>query len=121
MITTKIVGVSFGNIQELLKKVSLSTKIKLVREDKNIHDENAIGILASVERFNKVAGWGMFWVHIGYIPAPLAKQLAPLIDSKILNLESVKILNLLTSGQKNSKIGVEIEIYCDSKLLDEDE
>lgn len=117
MITTKLVGVSFENRQELLKKVSLSTKIKLIREKNNIHDKNAIGVLASVERFNKITGWTMTWVHIGYIPADLSMKLSPLADRGLISLEKVSILNLLTSGKKNSMIGIEIAIDVDAILL----
>lgn len=72
-IHTKIVGVTKNNddgmpIQSILKTLSPSDKIILVREPDNPYDKNAIKVICEYQ-------------HIGYIQSDLAETLAPLMDS----------------------------------------
>ena len=67
----KLAGVSHGACQENIKTYAGPGvgDFELVREPDNPYDENAI----------RVALFGYF--EFGYIPAPIAKKLAPLMDS----------------------------------------
>ena len=69
--TLKLAGVQFGACQENIKKFAGPGvgNFELIREPDNPHDKNAI----------RVALFGHF--KFGYIPAPIAKELAPQIDS----------------------------------------
>lgn len=79
-IRTKVAGVTFNKRQNYLnyiKKQNIKDiKITLRREPNNIHDNNAIRVCARNIKTNKYA-------DCGYIPAELAKTLAPLMDSGI--------------------------------------
>lgn len=69
-ITTKLVGVSFGDAQKNIKQFGCQDigSYALIREPDNSHDANAI----KVSLFDI---WPM-----GYIPGDLAKELAPMMD-----------------------------------------
>ena len=69
-IKTKIVGVTFGDCQENIKTLSAPTfdAYELVREPFNPHDQNAIRVCAGPHK-------------MGYIPAHVAKTVAPVMDS----------------------------------------
>ena len=70
-LTTKLAGVQFGACQDNIKKYAGPGvgDFELVREQDNNYDKNAI----------KVALFGHF--ELGYIPRPIAKELAPLMDN----------------------------------------
>jgi hypothetical protein len=70
-LTTKLAGVQFGACQDNIKKYAGPGvgDFELVREQNNNYDKNAI----------KVALFGHF--ELGYIPGPIAKELAPLMDN----------------------------------------
>ena len=68
IITTKVVGVSFENRQEVVARLLLGDRIWLQREPFNRYDTNAI----KVTRNNGE--------QIGYISRPLARSLAPIMD-----------------------------------------
>ena len=70
-LTIKLAGVKFDACQDNIKKYAGPGvgDFELVREQDNPYDQNAI----------KVALFGHF--KFGYIPAPIAKELAPQIDS----------------------------------------
>ena len=76
-IETKVAGVSYGNRQtalEHLKKYdSELISVNLERDTANEYDSNAIKVITTVQ------GKGSY--AIGYIPATLAKVIAPLLDS----------------------------------------
>ena len=70
-LTIKLKGVKFDACQDNIKKYAGPGvgDFELVREPEKPYDQNAI----------KVALFGHF--EFGYIPAPIAKELAPQIDS----------------------------------------
>ena len=70
-LTIKLAGVKFDACQDNIKKYAGPGvgDYELIREPDNPYDQNAI----------KVALFGHF--ELGYIPRPIAKDLAPLMDS----------------------------------------
>jgi len=70
-LTIKLAGVQFGACQDNIKKYAGPGvgDFELVREPDNSYDQNAI----------KVALFGHF--EFGYIPRPIANELAPLMDA----------------------------------------
>ena len=69
-ITTKLVGVTFGDRQENIRKFGCEAigSYAMVREPENPHDPNAIRV--AVGKFT-----------MGYVPSKLAMELAPLMDA----------------------------------------
>ena len=68
ILTTKVVGVTFENRQEIIAKLQMGDRVWLEREPFNAYDVNAI----KVTRNNGE--------QIGYISRHLARSLAPLMD-----------------------------------------
>jgi hypothetical protein len=68
--TIRLAGVSHGEAQQNIKRFGCPDigSYALIREAENPHDPNAIRVA--------IADWFM-----GYIPAPVAKVLAPMIDA----------------------------------------
>ncbi len=66
---SKIAGVTFDGRQDILVNLEAGTRLDLIREPDNPHDENAIRI--DDENGN----------NLGYIKAAMAKHLAPVMDS----------------------------------------
>ena len=75
-IETKIAGVSYGNRQTALERLTKYDtqliSIDLKRETENEHDNNAIAVIATVKDKGSYT--------IGYIPRTLSAIIAPLID-----------------------------------------
>jgi hypothetical protein len=74
---TKAVGTSFGNRQEILRRLfhypASEIKLNLLREPDNAYDANAILIVATVRNRGSAA--------VGYLSREISSWLAPLIDS----------------------------------------
>mgnify|MGYP001026170330 CR=1 FL=1 len=66
---SKVAGVTFEGRQDVLANLKMGTRLDLIREPDNPHDENAIRI--DDENGN----------NLGYIKAAMAKHLAPVMDS----------------------------------------
>ena len=75
-ITTKVKGVSFGNSQRALQRLTAYRTediiIDLKRDKANLYDSNAVEVYAGIR--NK----GI--VKVGYLPAPLAGIISLLLD-----------------------------------------
>jgi hypothetical protein len=69
IVSTRVVGVSFDNRQEVIARLQIGDKVWLEREPDNPHDPNAI----KVSRSNSD--------QIGYINRHLAASLAPFFDA----------------------------------------
>ena len=78
-VMTKVKGVTFGNAQKALDRLTAYPKediiISLKRDRANLYDSNAVEVYAGVK--NKGV------VKIGYLPAPLAFIVSVLIDKGI--------------------------------------
>lgn len=76
-IPTKVAGVTFGNRQRAIEHLALyapeTVSIRLVREQGNEYDRNAVAVYAAVE------GKGAY--HMGYLPRALSAFIAPLMDA----------------------------------------
>ena len=68
VITTKVVGVTFENRQEVVAKLRLGDQVWLEREAFNRYDKNAIKVIRNNGE------------QIGYLSRQLALSLAPLMD-----------------------------------------
>jgi len=64
-------------------------RLSLRREPENQHDENAIAVY--LETYRK----GM---HVGYVPRGVAETLAPLMDGKQVEIESVWLTSVDPTG-----------------------
>ncbi len=67
-----VAGVTFGNRQQVLLQVSSGQSLTLVREPANPRDRCAIQVLARTRTGP---------AQIGYVPADIAKQIAPEMDA----------------------------------------
>ena len=75
-VITKVKGVSFGNSQRALQRLTAyhpdDIIIDLKRDAANLYDGDAVEVYAGVK--NKGV------VKVGYLPSPLASVIAPLLD-----------------------------------------
>ena len=71
---TKVAGVTFGNIQNILPKLTNGMNVSLVRDPANEYDRNAIRVMVKCRANN---------IQVGWINKELAKVLAPEIDAGI--------------------------------------
>lgn len=101
-ITTKVKGVTFGNAQKALERLTLYRSediiINLKRDPANFYDSNAVEVWAGVK--NKGT------VKIGFLPAPLAFVVSRLLDLKI----PVKALYKEIRGKYEQYMNYGIEI-----------
>ena len=76
-VETRAAGVTYGNRQKLLERLSAyppeDVTLTLRREPDNLHDPNAILIVARVRGKGSAA--------VGYVPRGLARCLAPILDA----------------------------------------
>ncbi len=104
-ITTKVKGVTFGNAQKALERLTMYRSediiVELKRDPLNLYDPNAIEVHAGVK--NK----GI--VKIGYLPAPLSFVMSWLFDKGI----AVKALYGEIRGkyEQYMNYGIEIQLY----------
>ena len=83
---TKVVGVTFENRQAIVEQLVAGQPLELVREHDNVHDENAIAVLADGEQ-------------IGYLKRSIARHLAPNFDQGI-GYEAM-VVQVTGSAEKN--------------------
>ncbi len=70
-IIARVAGVTFEERQDLLKKVTDKTPIKLERDRRNEYDFNAIKVLAEIDGE---------WAHVGFLPKTMSKNVAKSLD-----------------------------------------
>lgn len=93
---TKLVGVTFNGIQTILPRLRAGMEIIFVHEKNNDFDKNAVSA--------KCAG-----VHIGYLSANIARDIAPLLDSNIPVMG--KITAITGGGLKCYGCNIEVLVY----------
>lgn len=102
-LTTNIAGVTFDKRQNYLnyikKQNTNDIQIYLRREPKNKFDPNAIRVCARNIKTKKYA-------DCGYIPAELAKTLAPLMDNGIF----INATNYQVTGLSQTTLGMTITL-----------
>lgn len=92
---TKVVGVTFENRQEYIKKMKIGEKIFLERDRNNAYDKNAIKVIND-------KGF-----QIGFISKDLAPKIAEKMDSGIRFRAAVSDI---TGNQDSGALGVNIII-----------
>lgn len=103
-ISTKVKGVAYGIGQKALERLTRYNHneiyVTLERDALNLYDNNAVAVNIGVH--NKGA------VQIGYLPSPLAKIIAPILDKGI----EVKALYKEIRGKYSAYMnyGLEIEL-----------
>lgn len=98
---TKVAGVTFEGRQDVLAELAAEEPAALVREPDNAHDPNAIRVVDRVGR------------QIGFLAAPLAKHLAPVMDGGVEYEASVTEV----TGGDEKHLGVNILV---SKVMGRD-
>lgn len=93
---TKIVGVTFNGVQNILPTLRSGMKLVFVRERHNAYDKNAIAVYCSGRK-------------IGHLSADLAADIAPLMDSGVP--VRGEILNVTGGGIKNYGCNINVEVY----------
>ena len=99
-IATKIAGVGYR--QSAAKRCYEGQKLTLVRDRENLHDKNAIKVLAGGE-------------HVGYIPSDINEGFAAYLDfGKKVNADIYKIVG--GTGDKPSR-GIYINLYLPEDVI----
>lgn len=101
-ITTKVKGVSYGIGQRALQRLTAynhdSVIISIKRDKGNLYDSNAIEVYAGIRDKGTV--------KIGFLPAPLAALIAPLLDIGVQIKSSMKEIRGKYAPYMN--LGIEI-------------
>lgn len=95
IITTKVVGVTFENRQEVIAKLQMGDRLWLEREPFNAYDVNAIKVTKNNGE------------QIGYISRHLARSLAPHMDRRGFPIRG-KVCLLTGSRYEDYSLGVVI-------------
>lgn len=93
---TKVAGVSFGNTQSILPRLSRGMPLEFFREPTNPYDSDAIRIECQGKA-------------IGHLPAHVAVQLAPRIDSGKTYITGK--IKEITGGGSKEYYGCNIEVF----------
>ncbi len=93
---TKVVGVTFNGIQNIIPTLHSGMHLDFVREPYNTHDSNAIAVKCRGE-------------NIGHLSAELAAELAPLMDSGISVDGEIK--DITGGGSLNYGCNIEVTVY----------
>lgn len=103
-ITTKVKGVSYGIGQRALQRLTAynhdSVIISIKRDKGNLYDSNAIEVYAGIRDKGTV--------KIGFLPAPLAALIAPLLDIGVQTKSSMKEIRGKYAPYMN--LGIEITL-----------
>lgn len=99
---TQLAGVTFNGRQANIKKCSEGDQLNLVREPDNQFDKYAIKALKDD-------------LDLGYIPANIAREMAPLMDS---GTQFHCVIAAITGGYGKYKYGVDIRIERESDTYD---
>ena len=90
---TKVVGVTFENRQQYVKKCQVGDKLELIRDRYNIYDKNAIAVYLGNNQ-------------LGHISRELAEKLAPRMDRGENFICHVS--NVTGGGDKNYGVNIEV-------------
>lgn len=93
IITTKVVGVTFENRQEVVARLQMGDRVWLEREPFNAYDTNAIRVLRNNGE------------QIGYINRHLAHSIAPVMDRLNIPIRG-KVYLLTGSRYEDYTLGV---------------
>lgn len=92
---TKVAGVTFGNCQRVIRKLSNGQELLLIREPGNKFDKNAIKVMT------------LTGGQVGYISASIASSLAVQMDT---GKKFSCLVSNITGGTAEFNYGVNIQI-----------
>ncbi len=95
-INTKVVGVTFNGIQNVLPTLRSGMALSFIREPDNQYDRNAVAVLCNGN-------------NIGHLSAELASDIAPIMDNGIP--VTGKILNITGGGRLSYGCNIEVTVY----------
>ena len=105
-ISTKAVGVTFGNRQRALEHLARYSPervtLHLVRDKRNAHDKNAVAVVAVVSRK------GAFCM--GYLARSLSAFIAPLLDTGKTVKAIYKGVKVLYAPYMNYGLAIDIKV-----------
>lgn len=95
-INTKVAGVTFNGIQNVLPTLHSGMTISFIREPNNRYDKNAVAVICKGN-------------NIGHLSAELASDIAPIMDNGIP--VTGKILNISGGGRLSYGCNIEVTVY----------
>ena len=93
---TKVVGVTYGNIQNILPQLQIGTPLAFFREPNNAYDKNAIRVECNGN-------------NIGHLSADIASELSPIIDRG--GIVTGQIESITGGGGKSYGCNISIKVY----------
>jgi len=97
-IVTKVVGVTYENRQDIIRRMNVGEDLKLVAEHDNIYDKNAIKVLRSNGD------------QIGYLNKDLAARIK-LHFSSVQAFLHAEVLDIIGNSFKDQNLGIVIKFY----------
>lgn len=92
---TRLVGLPYRHedVRNAFAKKKVGTKLLLVPEPANKHDNNAIAVFSALTLPNDSSQWR--WCHVGYIPAVVSSklQLKEIVEATLDVYQEVRISN----------------------------
>lgn len=103
-----VVGVTFGNRQDIIARLKGNEPVRLVHEKQNAYDPNAIAVFVTCENAEIC--------QIGYLPKSLAADLAPLLSGPPITATLYEITGgfQIAEGYYASR-GVTLDIQMDGE------
>jgi single-stranded-DNA-specific exonuclease len=96
---TKVVGVSFEGRQNIIKNLTVNTKIKLERDSDNRFDKNAVKVITESGE------------HLGFLARGVSKLVAPEMDRGIIFNASIdKFNSLYQDSDRFEAVGLNIRV-----------
>lgn len=113
-----IAGAAFHDIDEIWDELQEGTKLVLVRENDNVHDENAVAV-ALTDDSNEWADDSECGPTLGYIPRKVNKSLATLLDMGWQDMFETEISELREHVPYSDRI--HISIYIKNKDAEDED
>lgn len=95
-INTKVVGVTYNGIQNILPTLRSGMTLSFIREPNNRYDRNAVAVICNGN-------------NIGHLSADLASDIGPIMDNGIP--VTGKILNISGGGRLSYGCNIEVTVY----------
>lgn len=99
----KLAGVSYGKRQQVISRLEVGSPVRLVRERSNRNDKNAVSVYVG-------------WSSVGWIPAEVAVELAPLLDAgtKYDAIVISRTQFITDEGKATWSVRVLVELFSDA-------
>lgn len=102
-----IAGAAFYNIDDIWDELQDGSKLVLVREKNNVHDENAVAVAIAGDEGSEYEDVGP---TLGYIPRKVNKSLAALLDMGWQDVFETEISGLRKDAPYSDRIHISIFI-----------